>query len=260
MSTVTVCALQAPLHWQAPDANRHYFTEQMASLQAVDLVVLPEMFTTGFSMASAAIAEASDGPTLSWMREQAARLNAAVTGSVAVKDGNGFFNRLFWVEPDGSTTHYDKRHLFRMASEHHHYQAGHHRVIVPWRGLRFCLQVCYDLRFPVFSRNRGDYDVLIYVANWPAARAHAWRSLLPARAIENQSYVIGVNRVGQDGNGHDYSGESIILDYLGQPLQTAPANSATTLYCALDGIKLDAFRESFPAGLDADEFYLSSQQ
>lgn len=254
MSTVTVSAIQAPLTWQDPDANHRYFANQMASLFNVDVVVLPEMFSTGFSMASDTIAEASNGPTLAWMKSQAARLDAAVTGSVAVRDGNHYFNRMFWVEPDGSVSYYDKRHLFRMAAEHHHYHAGQERVIVPWRGLRFCLQVCYDLRFPVFSRNRGDYDVLIYVANWPAARAHAWRSLLPARAIENQCYTIGLNRVGQDGNGHDYSGDSVVLNYLGQPLQSAPANAAVTLQCELDCAKLTAFRESFPAALDADDF------
>lgn len=257
MKAINVAALQSDLHWQSPEANRSHFAAQISRLDHVDLIVLPEMFTTGFSMASKDIAEPNDGPTVSWMKTQANATGAAITGSVAVNDGGHYYNRMYWVEPNGRVTHYDKRHLFRMANEHHHYSPGSQRVIVPWQGLRFCLQVCYDLRFPVFSRNRSDYDVLIYVANWPAARAHAWKSLLPARAIENQCFVIGVNRIGQDGNGHDYSGNSVILDYMGKTLESAPENVSKTLSSSLDISALNEFKENFPAELDADGFALS---
>lgn len=256
MKAINVAALQSDLHWQSPEANRSHFAAQISQLAQVDLIVLPEMFTTGFSMASTDIAEPNDGPTLSWMKTQARTTRAAITGSVAINDGGDYYNRMYWVEPDGRVTQYDKRHLFRMAGEHQHYSPGSQRVIVPWRGLRFCLQVCYDLRFPVFSRNRNDYDALIYIANWPAARAHAWKSLLPARAIENQCFVIGVNRVGKDGNGHDYSGDSVILDYKGNPIAAANTDSSQCIEATLDPADQEVFKEHFPSKLDADEFVI----
>lgn len=255
MQTVKVYAIQTALHWQDPEANRRHFADLIQRCGDADLIVLPEMFTTGFSMASAAIAETAPGPTITWMQQQARKLDAAVTGSVAVADGEHYYNRLYWVTPDGGVDWYDKRHLFRMAGEHEHYTAGNVRRVVAWRGLRFCLQVCYDLRFPVFARNRDDYDALIYVANWPAQRAHAWRTLLPARAVENQAYVIGVNRVGEDGNGYPYSGDSAIFDYLGQPLAAA-GDDEQILQAELHAGNLHTLRERFPARLDADGFSL----
>jgi len=194
-----------------------------------DLVVLPETFTSGFSNEAIGNAETMDGPTVAWMREQASRLDAAVTGSVQLRTEAGVFNRMLFATPDGNLAHYDKRHLFSFAKENERYAAGHDRVGVEWRGWRILLQVCYDLRFPVFSRNRfdlerpglPDYDLALYVANWPSARSYPWKALLRARAIENLCYVVGVNRVGTDGNGLHYSGDSAAIDFLGHPLSEA---------------------------------------
>ena len=256
MSSLKVAVVQSSLHWQDPAANRQQLAEKIAALSGQDLIVLPEMFTTGFSMDSAAVAEPAGGESLDWLKQQAALSGAALCGSVAVQDQGQYYNRLYFVTPEGECTQYDKVHLFRMAGEHQAYDAGRERVIVPWRGLRFCLQVCYDLRFPVFSRNRNDYDALIYVANWPAPRRLAWRTLLAARAIENQAYVIGCNRIGTDGNGVEYSGDSLIVDYLGQPL--ADGLDQSTVLCAeLDAAALQQFKQKFPAYLDADAFELT---
>lgn len=257
MSAVKVAVVQTELDWQAPEKNRQSLAQTIATLSQQDLIVLPEMFTTGFSMDSTAVAEPAGGESLDWLKQQAALSGAALCGSVAVKEQGQYYNRLYFVTPEGESFQYDKKHLFRMAGEHQAYQAGRERVIVPWRGLRYCLQICYDLRFPVFSRNRNDYDVLIYVANWPAPRRLAWRTLLAARAIENQAYVIGCNRIGSDGNGVDYSGESLVLDYLGQPLADG-ADRAEVLVAELDGAALQQFKDKFPAYLDADDFTLGS--
>ncbi|WP_373086827.1 amidohydrolase [Zhongshania sp.] len=250
-----IAALQSPLYWQDRDANLTYFSDLISSLGEVNLLVLPEMFTTGFSMSPEQIAEPADGPSLRWLRDMSQLHNIAITGSVAVEENGNHYNRLYWVSPEGES-HYDKHHLFRMADEHLHYAAGSTRKIVEYQGFRLCLQICYDLRFPVFCRNRNDYDVLIFVANWPEARRHAWSSLLTARAIENQSYVIGVNRVGEDGNGINYSGDSVILDYLGQPLAQTTAHTPAILKAEISLAELHGFREKFPAHLDADEFEL----
>ena len=197
------------------------------------------------------------------MREQAAALDAAVTGSVQLRDGDGVYNRMLWATPDGALQHYDKRHLFRYANEHKRYAAGRERLTVEWKGWRINPQVCYDLRFPVFCRNRYDverpgdldFDLQLFVANWPAARAYAWKTLLRARAIENLCFVVGVNRVGVDGNGIAYSGDSAALDCLGQPLsECTDAEQVTTT--TLTAADLAAHRERFPAMLDADRFEL----
>ncbi|MEN3159067.1 amidohydrolase [Alkalimonas sp. NCh-2] len=259
MPAVKVAAVQCSLHWQDPKANRQQLAGQIAALSGQDLIVLPEMFTTGFSMDSAAVAEPAGGESLNWLKQQAVLSGAALCGSVAVTEQGRYYNRLYFVTPEGQYFQYDKKHLFRMAGEHDAYQAGTDRVIVPWRGLRFCLQICYDLRFPVFSRNRNDYDVLIYVANWPAPRRLAWRTLLAARAIENQCYVIGCNRIGSDGNGVEYSGDSLLLDYLGQSLVDG-ADRAAVLAAELDGAALQQFKDKFPAYLDADGFELTTRR
>lgn len=259
MSTLKVAVLQTALVWQDCQANLTQLTAQLATLNAVDLIVLPEMFASGFSMESAYIAETEPGPALCWMQAQAAQYQCAIAGSLAVRTTSGaLVNRLYFVTPDGQVQHYDKRHLFRMAGEHQAYQAGNERVIVSYRGWRILLQVCYDLRFPVFSRNRADYDAIIYVANWPAARSRAWWLLLQARAIENQAYVFGCNRVGQDANGIDYCGDSLLVDYLGQPLAELAPEQAGILYAAVDLSALQAFRAKFPAQLDADVFSLNT--
>lgn len=254
----TVALAQSPLAWHDPDANRAHFAAQLWPFAGrVDLVVLPEMFTTGFTMEPEQVAEPAGGDTYAWLVAQARILDAAVTGSIACRDGDRHFNRLLWATPDGEVRHYDKRHLFRMAGEQHRYSPGQELVVTHWRGVRCALQVCYDLRFPVWTRRRPsfDYDLLVYVANWPAPRREAWRALLVARAIENQSYVVGVNRIGKDGTGLDYSGDSLAVDPRGRLLADAGATPGVTL-ATIDVAASNEFRDRFPAHLDADRFTL----
>ncbi len=238
--------------------------------QPTDLIVLPEMFTTGFTMNARAVAEPMNLTTFRWLRQMAHQTGAVVTGSYVVQEQGGFFNRLIWMQPDGQFDTYDKRHLFRMAGEDSVYTAGTHRIIKEWKGWRICPLICYDLRFPVWSRNvpmvdtnqvlpvsapSFAYDLLLYVANWPAARRQAWNALLQARAIENLSYVVGVNRVGEDGNGHAYAGESAVVDPKGDVLfRQAETEVVYQQTLSLDEVR--AFRERFPANLDADTFML----
>jgi len=259
MTRLRVTLVQQPLVWAEPAANRERFAALLEPLAgATDLVVLPETFTTGFSMEVERLGEASGGPTYVWLGDLAQELDAAITGSVITADGGRYYNRLLWAEPGGAAPrHYDKRHLFRMGREHQHFAAGTRAWTVPWRGFNVCPLVCYDLRFPVFSRRRAglDYQLLLYVANWPAPRALAWRTLLRARAIENQAYVVGVNRVGNDGHGIGHAGDSAAIDYLGQPLAELGAEPAVVTV-ELDAARLAAFREKFPAHLDADRFTL----
>ena len=257
MQNLAVSLVQTELAWEQPNDNRRHLGELMDSLgEATDLVVLPEMFTTGFSMQALKNAEEPGGATQQWLADRARQMDCAITGSIAVRDADGVYNRMLFATPDGMT-HYDKRHLFRMAGEHKRYRAGEQRVIVPWRGWRINLQVCYDLRFPVFSRNRDDYDLLLYVANWPARRRMHWRQLLIARAIENQAYTIGVNRIGSDANGLDYSGDSLAIAADGVVMaDLLNENGATQL--SLDGAALLDYREGFPCQLDADRFQLDT--
>jgi predicted amidohydrolase len=253
-----ISIVQQPLAWVDPAANRARFAELLAPLAGkTDLVVLPEMFTTGFTMKPEEHAEPASGPTKAWLIEQARALDAAVGGSVAVSDEGRYYNRFMLAMPEGPTYWYDKRHLFRMGSEHRHYDAGDHALIIEWRGARLCPLVCYDLRFPVWSRRRPqlDYDVLIYAANWPAARRFAWNSLLRARAIENQAYCVGVNRIGDDGLGVAHAGESVVLDFMGQPLlELHDQPLAATVPVDIPAVR--GWRDRFPAHLDADAFSL----
>ena len=258
MAALRVSLLQQPLVWHDPAANRARFAELLKPLAGrTDLVVLPETFTTGFSMQAEGLAEPPEGPTTTWLMEWAARLDAVITGSLITRDRGHCYNRLLWVSPVGPLRHYDKRHLFRLGREHEHFTAGREAWSVVWRGLRICPLVCYDLRFPVFSRRRPelDYDLLVYVANWPAVRAEAWRLLLRARAVENQAYVVGVNRVGADGNGVPHAGDSVVIDFLGRPVAEA-GDAAGIIHAELDPGPLEAFRQKFPAHLDADRFRL----
>lgn len=253
-----VSLIQSELLWQDAPGNRQQLQHIISPLAGnTDLVVLPEMFATGFMMEPEQFAEPEQGPTLDWMRQQAAHLGAAVCGSLAIKSAQGYVNRFYLVDPAGHVQHYDKRHLFRMGEEHHHYQAGEQRVILVWRGWRILPQVCYDLRFPVFMRNRNDYDLAICVANWPAPRRQPWRILLQARALENQCYLVGVNRVGEDGNGLPYSGDSLAVDFKGECLIDHPPGQAFVQTCSLSFTELQQFRERFPAWQDADAFTLS---
>jgi omega-amidase len=250
--------VQQPLAWQDAASNRAHFADLLKPLAGnTDLVILPEMFTTGFTMKPEAHAEPADGATRAWLQAQAQVLDAAVGGSVAVNEEGRFYNRFMIATPGGLTYWYDKRHLFRMAGEHRHYSAGSHALIIEWRGMRLCPLVCYDLRFPVWSRRRPqlEYDLLIYSANWPAARRYAWMTLLRARAIENQAFVAGVNRVGEDGNGIAHVGDSAVLDFTGQPLLELH-DGAQVVTLPLDIEALRAWRDKFPAELDADAFSL----
>ncbi|UTW08965.1 amidohydrolase [Pseudomonas benzenivorans] len=248
--------VQSELAWHDPAANRAHFETLLAPLEGVDLVVLPEMFSTGFSMDSASLAEPENGPSTVWLQEQARRLQAVVTGSLIIQAADGSYrNRLLWARPDGSLAHYDKRHLFRMAGEHKHYAAGDQQQLLALKGWQIRPLICYDLRFPVWSRDPRDTDLLLYTANWPAARRQHWNRLLPARAIENLCYVAAVNRIGEDGKGHAYSGDSQVLDFQGEALLNAEAAGGVFRF-ALSGAALAAYRERFPAYLDADAFEL----
>lgn len=256
MQDLRVTLVQSHLHWEDAAENRALFATKFKGLKgATDLVVLPEMFTTGFSMRSAELAEGMDGRTVQWMREQALAMDAALYGSVIMEDGGRCYNRGLFVTPDGSVTTYDKRHLFRFAKETDHFTPGGSRVIVEWRGWRILLQICFDLRFPVFARNRSDYDAVLYVANWPEVRRYPWSQLLIARALENQCYVVGVNRVGQDGNGHLYSGDSAVIDPRGAVTAMDPGADGM-LTSTLDRKALEDFRSVFPVGMEADRFDL----
>jgi predicted amidohydrolase len=252
-----IALLQTNIVWEDKQVNLQYYTERINALpDDVRLIVLSEMFSTGFSMQPGKLAETENGATLKWLRETAVRQAVAITGSTIAEENGKYFNRLFFVFPDGTYEQYDKRHLFLMSEEPQHYTAGYQRLIVEYEGWRICPLVCYDLRFPVWSRNYGDvYDLLLYVANWPAARIHAWDALLPARAIENSCYVAGVNRCGQDGAGTMHSGHSQVVDYKGTVIAAA-RQSENTLIAALSLEELNSFRVKFPVGKDADAFVL----
>lgn len=262
-----VTLVQGATRWHDLAANRDYYGNMIASLRGqTDLVLLPETFTSGFSNEAIHQAETMDGATIAWLQQQAKALDAAITGSVQLRDGEGatakVYNRLLFVTPDGGVRHYDKRHLFRYAGEHERYAAGSERLLVEWRGWRICPLVCYDLRFPVYLRNgydraaaRFDYDLVLFVANWPSARRYAWSTLLRARAIENLSYCVGLNRVGTDGNGLHYAGDSVVLDFLGAPLAELGAQEQVVTV-QLDPTALALHRERFPAWMDADAFDL----
>ena len=256
--SLRLALIQTDLAWQDAAANRQLLASRLAPLaDKTDLVILPEMFTSAFAVDSGAIAEPAPGPSLDWMQVQAARLGAAVTGSVAVEEDGKRFNRLYFVTPEGRVQRYDKRHLFRMLGEDKRYAAGRGKLLVEWRGWRILPLVCYDLRFPVWCRNTQEapWDLMIVVANWPAARTAHWEALLKARAIENLGYAAGVNRVGTDGNGLDYDGASLVVDPRGETL--LHAGSAAGVYqCTLSRLDLQTWREAFPAWMDADTFSL----
>lgn len=255
MPGLKITLLQQPLVWMDSPANLRHFDRQLEAVTGRDLIVLPEMFTTGFAMEAAGQSLAEE-TLIAWLREKAQQTNALVAGSAAISGEQGAVNRFFLVEPQGSVHFYDKHHLFRMADEHHHYQPGNRRVIVEWRGWRILPLVCYDLRFPVWSRNLNDYDLALYVANWPAPRSLHWQTLLAARAIENQAYVAGCNRVGTDGNGHHYRGDSRVINPQGDVIATAEAHQATRIDAELSLSALKEYRETFPAWQDADPFIL----
>ncbi|HWV13900.1 MAG TPA: amidohydrolase [Cellvibrio sp.] len=254
MQNLTIALLQQEIVPNNPRHNLTTFAKAMSHLRGCDLVVLPEVFTTGFCSNARNYAEQVEGEAYQWMAQQAQQLQAVVTGSLVVREGDQHFNRLVWMRPDGSYAHYDKRHLFRMAGEHERYACGSERLLVEVKGWRVLPLICYDLRFPVWSRNCNDYDLAIYVANWPSARSLHWNRLLQARAIENLSYVVGVNRVGMDEKHQHYSGDSAIYGPAGEVLLHTQETGAFVF--ELYPEKLSEYRNNFPAYIDADKFTL----
>ena len=256
MQTLSLALIQSATHWHDPDANREHFEPLVrASSERADLIVLPEMFSTGFTMESRTVAESMDGPTVSWLRQTAQDIDTAICGSVVITDQGQYFNRFVWAMADGGIGYYDKRHLFRMAGEHEHYDIGSPKTVFELCGWRICAMVCYDLRFPVWFRNEGDYDAIVCVANWPAARRDAWLTLLRARAIENQVYAAGVNLVGIDGNSVAYSGGTAAYGPDGEVLAER-LDDAGVEFVMFDADKLAQRREEFPVWRDADGFQI----
>jgi predicted amidohydrolase len=256
MEDLHITLIQSDLHWEDPEANLKMFAEKISKVGKTNLIILPEMFTTGFSMNPSKLAESMEGVSVSWMRAHAKAANAVICGSLMCSADGSFFNRLVWMRPDGSYEYYDKRHCFSMGQEDKYYSAGSKRLIVELKGWRVCPLICYDLRFPVWSRRTAsqDYDLLLYVANWPERRAFAWKSLLVARAIENQSYVAAVNRIGDDIHGVYHSGDSAVYSPKGELMMDLKGNDVQT--CVLSFTELIEFRAQFPAINDADEFRL----
>ncbi|PHR11488.1 MAG: amidohydrolase [Aequorivita sp.] len=252
-----ITLIQSELHWENAEANRRMFSEKIQNIEGkTDLIILPEMFTTGFSMQAEKLAEPNDGESLNWMISKAKKNNCAITGSVIISENNQYYNRLFFVFPDGNFQKYDKKHTFTLAKENQTYAAGKERLIVDYKDWKICPLVCYDLRFPVWARNTEDYEVLIYVANWPKVRTLAWDTLLRARAIENMAYCIGVNRVGFDGNEHEYVGHSAIYDVLGKQISTAKFETEFTETIVLEKEHIESNREHLQFLNDRDQFIL----
>lgn len=246
-----VTILQRNIEWANPVLNIQRADEAISRNAGADLYVLPEMFSTGFCTQPEGIAESSESDTLRWMQRKAAEMDAAIAGSVAIEQEGRYYNRFYFVKPDGSVTHYDKKHLFTYGGEHLRFTAGEERVVVEWQGVRILLEVCYDLRFPIWARNRGDYDMILYVASWPTPRVAAWSALLVARAIENQCYVAGVNRVGTD-PACEYCGGSVVIDPYGKHIATCADGVECEATAEVDMAALEAFREKFPVLRDAD--------
>ncbi len=263
--SLTFTLIQTNLQWEDKAANLQMLEAKINSIQKTEVVVLPEMFSTGFSMKPEQLAETMDGPSVEWMKKISTQHKIILTGSLMIKDNNHYFNRLIWMLPNGSLGYYDKRHCFAYAGEDKHYTAGNKRLIAQVKGWKINLQVCYDLRFPVWARQEqnengsAEYDVLLYVANWPERRNHAWKTLLTARAIENQSYVIGVNRVGNDGNEIYHSGDSMVIDPLGEILYQKQ-HDEDVFTITLEKEKLEQIRNKFPFWKDADQFRIMNEE
>ena len=258
MAELKFTIVQPDIVWEDKQANLAQYEQYLAAVSGkMEVVVLPEMFSTGFSMAPERLAETMDGDTVQWMKDTARKYGCILTGSLMIEEEGRYYNRLVWVQPDGKSCHYDKRHLFGYAHEDEHYSAGEKRMIVSVKGIRICLLVCYDLRFPVWSRNsKAEYDVLLYVANWPERRSLPWKALLQARAIENISYCIGVNRVGKDGNDVTHTGDSSVFGPLGELLwQHSGSAICHTITISKDAVT--QARQQFPFLDDADRFIIS---
>jgi len=253
---MNICLIQAPLSWENPEANRNYFEQKINGLGfKSDLVILPEMFTSGFTMDPESVAETMNGETIQWLQSLASMYQLAITGSLVIEEKGNYFNRMVFVFPNGDLASYDKRHLFTLAGENLVYNSGNSKTIVTYKGWKICLQICYDLRFPVFVRNVESYDLLIYVANWPKPRINAWDILLKARAVENLCYVVGVNRIGEDGNQHVYVGHSQVIDELGNFI-VEPSENEEIFTALLDKNKMLETRTKLNFLNDRDLFKL----
>ena len=258
MSSLRFTLIQTPLFWEDKGANLDSLAQKIMNIDVpTEIIVLPEMFSTGFSMQPEKFAETMEGPTIDWMRRISIEKKSIITGSLIIEEGGKYYNRLVWMLPNGQLGYYDKRHLFAYAGEDQHYTAGNKRLIASVKGWKINLQICYDLRFPVWSRQaaNNEYDVLIYVANWPEKRSHAWKTLLTARAIENQSFAIGVNRVGLDGNNIAHSGDSMVVGPLGEILYHC-AHEEDIFHIRLQKEDVDNTRSKFPFWKDADFFVI----
>jgi len=257
MNTLKITTFQAYLFWENIDKNLQNLGLRLSSIrEKTDLIVLPEMFSTGFSMNPEEHAEAMDGKTMNWMLQQAKKFDCVITGSIIIKEDKKYFNRLIWMRPDGSYEYYDKRHLFGLGEEDKHYSSGDKKLFVELNGWKICPMICYDLRFPVWLRNKEEeYDMLLIVANWPERRSLHWRTLIPARAIENQSFVVAVNRVGHDGNEIYHSGDSMCIDPNGKVIYYKP-NDEDLYTFSINKEDLITARQSFPFLKDADKFKL----
>jgi len=257
--TLKIAFIQSDLVWENPKQNRKNFKEKIEEIHTpVDLILLPEMFTTGFTMNASECAEGMDGKSVSWMQKMATLKNAVIAGSIIVEENGKFYNRLLFVYPDGNIDTYDKRHTFTLAGEHKVYSAGHSKLIIDYKGWKICPLVCYDLRFPVWSRNMEGFDVLIYVANWPKPRILAWDTLLKARAIENMCYCVGVNRVGVDALDNEYCGHSATYDILGNNISPLRSNKEHTEIVALERNHINFYRNKLKFLNDRDTFSLST--
>ncbi len=257
--SLKIAVFQFDLAWENPSGNRNEIDRLLTKAHGnLDVVFLPEMFTTGFTMNVSELAEEMDGETVQWMKQRAAEFQLVLCGSLAIKEEASYFNRLLFVEPSGEIYTYDKRHLFTMGRENEFFRKGTKHLIVNYKGWRICPLICYDLRFPVWARNRNEYDVLFYAANWPQPRADVWNTLLKARAIENQCYVVGANRVGEDGKGISYSGNSQIIAPKGNVLAESKDYNDSIVVAELSFIDLLKFRSAFPVLDDADDFSLAN--
>ena len=256
LKKLKIALLQTELVWEDNDANREAIGKELEKLAGgYDIIVLPEMFNTGFTMNAQAVSETMEGPTVKWLLEKSAERKTVICGSLIISENGNFYNRLIWAENGEITTTYDKRHLFRMADEHHTFSGGNERIQISYKGWQIMPRVCYDLRFPVWNRSTK-IDLQIYVANWPEARVSAWDKLLMARAIENQCYVVGVNRTGADGKGITYNGHSIIIDPKGMPITLENNEKSGWITAEIDLEGLKEFREKFPVSMDSDGFEL----
>ena len=253
---MNITTIQTDIIWENKELNLKSYQEKIDSIESTDLIILPEMFTTGFTMDPKPFAETMDGITVQWMKENALKRDLAICGSIIIEEEGKYFNRFIWVNPDTSVQYYDKRHLFSFAGEDEYYTKGESKIIIEYKGWKICPLICYDLRFPVWARNTDEYDVLIYVANWPSKRKLAWRSLLVARAIENQCYVIGVNRVGIDGKNVSYNGDTSLINALGETLYIN-SQSEDVFTTSLSRVDLTKVRNTFPFLKDKDNFNLS---